>query len=108
MKEIAYNIEAQFAFMYNDINEKRMAPELLDAVHSRISKKGNGLKDKANIQKLKGMSMFIGNITSHDNEFTESIEDLAAIWEDIEKTVHIFYCKECRMFISIKYFDNVE
>ena len=26
-----------------------MAPELLDAVHSRISKKGDGLKDKANI-----------------------------------------------------------
>lgn len=108
MKEIAYNLEAQVAFRYNEINEKRMAPELLDAVHSRISMKGNGLKDKANIQKLKGMSMFIGNVTSHDNEFTESIEDLAAIWEDIEKTVHIFYCDECRKFISIKYFDNVE
>ena len=55
MKEIAFNIEAQVAFKYNEINEKRMAPELLDAVHSRISKKGNELKDKANIQKLKGM-----------------------------------------------------
>lgn len=108
MKEIAYNIEAQVAFRYNEINEKRMAPELLDAVHSRISMKANVLKDMANIQKLKGMPMFIGNVTSHDNEFTESIEDLAAIWEDIEKTVHIFYCKECRIFISIKYFDNVE
>ncbi|HHT9112141.1 MAG TPA: hypothetical protein ACFYD0_02355 [Candidatus Wunengus sp. YC65] len=108
MKEIAYNIEAQVAFRYNEVNEKRMASELLDAVHSRISMKANGLKDMANIQKLKGMPMFIGNVTSHDNEFTESIEDLAAIWEDIEKTVHIFYCKECGMFISIKYFDNVK
>lgn len=108
MKEIAYNIEAQVAFRYNEINEKRMAPELLDAVHGRISKKGNGLKDKANIQKLKGIPIFIGNVTSHDNEFTESIEDLAAIWEDIEKTIHIFYCDKCRKFISIKYFDNVE
>lgn len=108
MKEIAFNIEAQVAFKYNEINEKRMAPELLDAVHSRISRKGNRLKDKANIQKLKGMPMFIGNVTSHDNEFTESIEDLAAIWEDIEKTIHIFYCDKCRKFISIKYFDNVE
>ncbi len=108
MKEIAYNIEAQVPFRYNEINEKRMAPELLDAVHSRISMKGNGLKDKADIQKLKGMPMFIGNVMSHDNEFTASIEDLAAIWEDIEKTIHIFYCKECRKFISIKYFDNVE
>lgn len=108
MKEIAFNIEAQVAFKYNEINEKRMAPELLDAVHSRISKKGNELKDKANIQKLKGMPMFIGNITSHDNEFTENIEDLAAIWEDIENTINTYYCDECNKFISIKYFDNVE
>ena len=110
MKEIAYNIEAQVAFRYNGINEKRMAAELLDAVHSRISRKGNGLKDQANLQKLKGMPMFIGNITSHDNEFTESIEDLAAIWEDVENTIHTFYCDEdeCKKFISIKYFDSVE
>ncbi|KHE90733.1 MAG: AAA family ATPase [Candidatus Scalindua rubra] len=110
MKEIAYNIEAKVAFRYNRINEKRMASELLDAVHSRISSKGSGLKDQANLQRLKGMPMFIGNITSHDNEFTESIEDLAAIWEDVENTVHTFYCDEdgCKKFISIKYFDNVE
>ena len=98
------------AFRYNEINEKRMASELLDAVHSRISKKSNELKDKANILKLKGMPMFIGNVTSHDNKFTESIEDLTAIWEDIQKTINIFYCDEdqCRKFISIKYFDNVK
>ena len=108
MKEIACNIEAQVAFKYNESNEKRMAPELLDTVHSRISTKGNGLKEKANIQKLKGMPMFIGNVTSHDNEFTESIEDLAAIWDDIDKTIHIFYCDNCKKSISIKYFDNVE
>ena len=108
MKGIACNIDAHVAFRYNEINEKRMAPELLDAVLSRISKKGNGLKDKANIQKLKGMPMFIGNIKSHDNEFTESIEDFSAIWEDIENTIHAFYCDECKKFIAIKYFDNVE
>lgn len=108
MKEIANNIEAQVAFKYNEINEKRMAPELLDAVHGRISKKGNELKGKANIQKLNGMSMFIANATSHDNEFNESIEDLAAIWEDIENTIHTFRCDECKKFISIKYFDNVK
>ena len=108
MKEIAYSIDAQVAFRYNEINEKRMAPELLDAVHGRISKKGNGLKDKANILKLKGMPMFIANVTSHDNEFTESIDDLAVIWEDIENTINIFYCDECKKLISIKNFDNVE
>lgn len=108
MKEIANNIEAQVSFRYNETNEKRMAPELLDAVHSRILKKGNGLKDKANIQKIKGMSMFVANVTSHDNEFTESIEDLASIWEDIENTINVFYCDECKKLISIKYFDNVK
>jgi hypothetical protein len=108
MKEIAYNIEAQVDFRYNEINEKRMAPELLDAVHSKISKKGNGLKDKANIQKLKGMPMFIGNSTSHDSKFYGSIEDLDAMWEDIENTINTFYCDECKKFISIKYFDNVK
>lgn len=66
------------------------------------------MKDKANIQKLKGMPMFIANVTSHDNEFTESIEDLATIWKDIEETIHAFYCDECKKFISIEYFDNVE
>lgn len=108
MKKIAHDMEAKVAFRYNEINEKRMAPELLDAVHSRISKKGNDLKDKANIQKLKGMPMFIGNVTSHDNEFTESIQDLAAIWGDIENTIHIFHCDECKKYISTANFDNVE
>jgi hypothetical protein len=108
MKEIANDIDAQVAFRFNEMNERRSASELLDVVHGRISKKGNGLKDKANIQKLKGMPMFIANVTSHDNEFTESIEDLAAIWEDIETTLRTFCCDRCKKFISIKYFDNVE
>jgi ABC-type dipeptide/oligopeptide/nickel transport system ATPase subunit len=108
MKEIAFNIGAQVAFRYNEINEKRMAPELLDAVHTRISKKGGGLKDKANIQKLKGMPMFIANVSSHDNEFTESIDDLSAIWDDIDKTITAFFCDECNKLISVKYFDNVK
>lgn len=108
MKKIANDIEAKMAFKYNEANEKRMVPELLDAVQSQISKKGNGLKDKANIVKLKGMPMFIGNTTSHDNDFSVSIKDLEVMWEEIENTVHVFYCSECETFISTKYFDNVE
>ncbi|MEQ8415938.1 MAG: hypothetical protein RIB71_15775 [Imperialibacter sp.] len=107
MKEVAFNIEAPVAFRYNEINEKRMAPELLDAVHSRISKKGNVLNQIANIPRVKGMPMFIGNTTSHDNDFNESIEDLEVMWEDIKATIHTFYCTECKKFISVKYFDNV-
>ena len=108
IKEVAFNIEAPVAFRYSELNEKRMAPELLDAVQSRISKKGKGLKEKANIARVKGMPMFIGNTTSHDNEFNESIEDLEVMWEDIKNMIHTFYCNGCKKFISVKYFDNVE
>ena len=109
MKEIAFNIEAPVAFRYNELNEKRMASELLDAIQSQLSKKGKDLKKKADIVKLKGMPMFIANTSSHDNEFNESIEDLEVMWEDIKKTIDIFYCndKDCMQFISTKYFDNV-
>jgi len=107
MKEIASNIEAQVAFKYNEINEKRMAPELLDAVHSRISKKGDGLKDKANIPRVKGMPMFIGNIASHDNDFNVNIDDLEVMWEDISNTIQTFYCNDCETFVSVMYYDNV-
>jgi hypothetical protein len=85
-----------------------MAPELLDAIQSRISKKGNEINAKANIARVKGMSMFIGNTTSHDNPFKESIEDLEVMWEDILVTIHTFYCSDCKKYISVKYFDNVE
>lgn len=110
MKEVAFNIEAPVAFRYNELNEKRMAPELLDAVQSRISKKSNELEEKTNIARVKGMSMFIGNITSHDNKFNESIEDLEVIWEDIKNMIQPFYCNRdnCKKYISVKYFDNVE
>jgi len=108
MKEIAFNIKAQVDYQYNELNEKRTAPELLDAVQSQISEKGNGLKEKAKIPIVKGMPMFIGNTTSHDNQFNESIEDLEVMWEGIRNTVQVFYCDDCKKFISVKYFDNVD
>jgi len=54
------------------------------------------------------MPMFIGNTTSHDNSFQESIEDLEAIWEDVKNLMHNFHCSECDKFLSLKYYDNVE
>jgi energy-coupling factor transporter ATP-binding protein EcfA2 len=108
MKRIALEIEAKVAYRNNDINEKRMAPELLNAVQSKLSKASKELKEKADIPKIKGMPMFIGNTTSHDNTFQESIEDLEAIWEDVKNLIHNFYCPECDKFLSLKYYDNVE
>ena len=108
MKRVAYDLEAKVAYRNNDVNEKRMAPELLDAVQSKLSKSSNELKAKADIPKIKGMPMFIGNTTSHDNDFQESIEDLEAIWDDVKNLIHNFYCSDCDKFLSVKYYDNVE
>lgn len=108
MKRVAYELEAKVAYRNNDVNEKRMASELLDAVQSKLSKASNELKTKADIPKIKGMPMFIGNTTSHDNDFQESIEDLEAIWDDVKNLILNFYCSDCDKFVSVKYYDNVE
>jgi DNA repair exonuclease SbcCD ATPase subunit len=107
MKEISMNIEANVTFKYNDINEKRMAPELLDSIQNKIASKSMELKAVADISRIKGMPMFIGNTTSHDNDFQASIEDIEVMWEDIGKLIKLFYCKDCNKFISTKYLDTV-
>ena len=108
MKRVAFEIEAKVAYRNNDINEKRMAPELLDAVQSKLSKSSKELKTRADIPKIQRMPMFVGNTTSHDNKFQESIEDLDAMWEDIKKLVNHFYCSDCDKFLSIKFYDRVD
>jgi len=107
MKKVAFELEAKVAYRDNTVNEKRMAPELLDAVQSKL-KASKELKETANIPKIKGMPMFVGNTTSHDNDFRASIEDLDAIWEDVKKMIRSFYCKECGKFISTKLYDPVK
>jgi DNA repair exonuclease SbcCD ATPase subunit len=108
LKSISYEIEAKVAYRNNEINEKRMAPELLDAVQSMLSKVSKELKDLADIPKIKGMPMLLGNTTSHDNDFQESIEDLEVMWEDTKTLIHCFFCTECNKFISIKNYDTVD
>lgn len=108
LKTIAFEIGAKVAFRYNDINEKRMATELLDAVQSKLIKASKELKDLADIPKIKGMPMLLGNTTSHDNEFQESIEDMEVMWEDVKKLIHNFFCSDCNKFLSIKYYDSVK
>ena len=108
MKKVAYNLDAKVVYRNNDVNEKRMASELLDAVQSKLAKASKELKAKADIPKIKGMPMFIVRTTSHYNSLQESIEDLEAIWEDVKNLIHNFYCADCDKFLSIKYYDNVE
>lgn len=84
-----------------------MAPELLDSIQNRITKKSTELREVVDIARIKGMPMFIGNTSSHDNDFQTSIEDFEVMWEDIGKLIKCFYCKDCNKFISIKYLDTV-
>lgn len=107
LKIIANELEAKVAFRFNEINEKRMAPELLDSVQGKL-KASSELKALAEIPKIQGMPMLLGNTTSHDNEFQESIEDLEVMWEDVRKLIHCFFCTDCNKFISTKYYDSVE
>jgi len=108
LKNIASEIEAKVAFRFNEVNEKRMSSELLDVVQGKISKASPELKNTANIPKLQTIPMLISNITSHDNTFQESYEDMQVVWEDIKTFLHNFYCSECERFISIKNYDTVE
>ncbi|NCB06559.1 MAG: hypothetical protein EOM73_00175, partial [Bacteroidia bacterium] len=72
LKIIANEIEAKVSFRFNEINEKRMAPELLDSVQGKLKVSGE-LKALADIPKIQAMPMLLGNTTSHDNQFQESI-----------------------------------
>ncbi len=108
LKTIAFEIEAKVAYRGNEANEKRMSPELLDAIQSKLNKASKELKENADIPKLKGMPMLIGNTASHDNEFQESIEDLQVMWDDIKELIRKFFCKDCNKYLSIKYLDIVE
>lgn len=107
LKIIANEIEAKVSFRFNEINEKRMAPELLDSVQGKLKASGE-LKTLADIPKIQAMPMLLGNTTSHDNQFQESIEDLKVMWEDVKKLIHCFFCNDCNKFVSVKYYDTVE
>ena len=110
LKQIAYDIEADLPFRFNDRNHERMMSELLTGVQGKINKYSPGdLKSKHNIDSLLASPLLIGNKTSHDNTFKENLADLDVFWEDVKKLIKVLYCSDenCKSFISSKYYDNV-
>ena len=107
LKQIAFEIEAKVSFRFNEINDQRMAPELLDSIQSKITKASVELKTKIDISKVKSIPMFVGNISSHDNLFQFSIEELQLMWDEINNLISNFECSTCNNFISVKYYDSV-
>ena len=65
------------------------------------------LKDAPELTKLMG-SIFLGNKTSHDSSYTETISDLQTFYADILALEKTFYCEKCNKTISKKYYDSVK
>ena len=104
LKQICYNLEVKVKYLPNDINEKRMAPEMLNALKSKINKHSKALIERTS------NSNIIGNLLSHDNKFSSKIGDLKAFWKDILDLENLFLCDDqaCNnRIVSFKNFDAV-
>ena len=107
LKEIALNMEVKVNFRFNDINEDRMAYELLTELKSTLAKrKCTELQSSPVIDRLLA-SMFIGNKDSHDSSFVPKFADMKAFWSDVQELQKLFYCSSCAQSVSLKYYDSV-
>ncbi len=106
LKEICFELEVKVKFLFNDQNEKRMIGELLSELKSHLKKRIPKIKDAPVLNKLSD-SKFIGDRTSHDSSFSESISDLKVFYEDVIELENLFTCNECGRKISKRYYDSV-
>jgi len=107
LKEICFELEVKVKFLFNEQNEKRMVGELLSELKSHLKKRIPEIKDTPVLDRLRD-SKFIGDRTSHDSSFTESISDLKAFYKDVIELENLFTCNECGRKISKRYYDSVE
>lgn len=94
LKNICQALEVKVAFRFNDINEKRMSDELINALRSTLKDKSPDLLDTKIFSDLAG-SALIANLVSHDNADKVVGEDIDVLLEDIEKLVGLFVCEHC-------------
>jgi recombinational DNA repair ATPase RecF len=106
LKEICHSLEVRVKFQFNDRNENRMSNELLSEFRSHLNRKKSELKENPIFDRLEA-SNFVGNKTSHDSKFQESIPDLQAFYDDVIGLEALCRCNECNKLISIRYFDTV-
>lgn len=107
LKEVCFNLEVKVKFFPNEYNENRMSPELLSELKSKLKDRKCELKDHVVFQRLND-SMFLGNKTSHDSTFSETIDDLKMFYGDVLELERLFKCSQCNNLISKKYHDSVE
>lgn len=98
LKNICHVLEVKVAFRFNDINEKRMADELLSQLRSTLKEKSPDLLETQIFSDLAG-SALIANLISHDNPDKIVGEDIDVLLEDIEKLVALFVCADCGRYV---------
>jgi energy-coupling factor transporter ATP-binding protein EcfA2 len=110
LKEIASCIEAKVSFRYNDINEDRMSPELLNEIKSRLTKSSKGiggLLEQSQVSLNRTLaSNFIGNKDSHDSDYIPSLGDCKAFWNDVIEIESKFKCPSCSTIINKKFYST--
>ncbi|MCY6380234.1 AAA family ATPase [Hoeflea prorocentri] len=98
LKNICHALEVRVAFRFNDINERRMADELISQLRSTLKSKSPDLLKTQIFSELAG-SALIANLVSHDNPDKIVGEDIDVLLEDIEKLVSLFVCEHCSRHI---------
>lgn len=94
LKEICHALEVKVAFRFNDVNERRMAEELLSQLRSTLKAKSPELAKNRVFSDLAG-STLIANLDSHNNPESIVGEDVDVVLEDIEKLASLFMCPQC-------------
>ena len=107
LKDVCFNLEVKVKFLFNEHNENRMSNELLSEIKGKLKDRKCELKDQAVFERLNA-SMFLGNRTSHDSTFTETIDDLKMFYGDVGELESLFRCSQCNNLISKKHLDSVE
>jgi DNA repair exonuclease SbcCD ATPase subunit len=106
LKQIALALEVKVVYRNNDINEDRMAFELLTELKGTINKrKSTELKSEPVIDRLLG-SLFIGNKDSHNSSFEPTFGDIKAFWQDVTDFENLFFCDICGSPVSLRFYDE--
>ena len=107
LKNIAHALEVKLSFRFNEKNEDRMCNELLSALKGTLNKKSSDVLKEPIFDRLI-RSNFIGNRDSHHNNQSPSFGDMAAYWSAVCEFENLFFCKECKTYISVKDYDETE
>lgn len=106
LKHIALSLEVKVPFRFNNVNEDRMAFELLTELKGTIEKrKCTELQYNPILNRLLG-SLFIGNKDSHDSSFEPTLADMKAFWQDILDFEKLFFCSTCGSQVSLRFYDE--